>query len=303
MSNNSTISPINITSKNVYGKCDSKCLYNFEYNESNLTVKNNGVNISMICDNNNVPPVTYNGVKYSVSQIMLFSPSLHLFNGNNVDAELIVEHIPELGGQNLFVCVPIIKSVDSSIASTLLSQVITSIAAKAPAENEITNLNLTGFTLNKIVPKNPFFSYSGSYGNSSGDFIVFGINYAIPLNPTVLSSLSSIIKPFKLSMTGNNLFFNEKGPNLVGSVGDGIYISCQPAGSSEEKIDIVNNKNNVNSEFGISMGNLFENSTAKIIIQILIGCILFIIIFLILAFAFSKLTDTPINIPSFTSFK
>jgi len=300
MSNNSTTSPINISSKNVYGKCDSKCLYNFKYNESNLTVKNNNVNISMLCDNNNVPAVTYNGAKYSVSKIMLFSPSLHLFNGNNVDAELLVEHIPESGGKNLFVCVPIIKSNDSSTASTLLSSVITSIAAKAPRANETTTLNLTGFTLNKIVPKNPFFSYSGSYGNSIADFIVFGISYAIPLNSTVLSSLSSIIKPFNLSMTGDNLFFNEKGPNLSNSSEDGIYISCQPTGSSEEKIDIVNNKNNVNSEFGISMGNLFENSTVKIIIQILIGCVLFIIIFLILAFAFSKLTNTPINIPILT---
>jgi hypothetical protein len=33
------------------------------------------------------------------------------------------------------------------------------------------------------------------------------------------------------------------------------------------------------------------------IVKILIGCILFIIIFAGLAFAYSKLTDTPINMP------
>jgi carbonic anhydrase len=118
MSNNLTKTAINISPKNVYGKCDLKCIYNFKYKETNLTVKNNGINISMTCDNTNVPPVMYNEAKYTVSQIMIFSPSLHLFNENKVDAELIIEHIPETGGQNLFVCIPIIKSSDSSTASS-----------------------------------------------------------------------------------------------------------------------------------------------------------------------------------------
>ena len=181
MSNNLTKKPINISPQNVYGKCDLKCVYNFKYKESALTVKNNGVNISLTYDNSNVPPVLYNQEKYNVSQVIITSPSLHLFNNSKVDAEIIVEHVPESGGQNLFVCVPIIKSGDSTTASSLLTQVISGVAANAPAANETTNLNLSGFTLSKIIPKSPFFSYSGTYSNSTVDFIVFGKNYAIPL--------------------------------------------------------------------------------------------------------------------------
>ena len=295
MSNNLTKKAINISPKNVYGKCDLKCVYNFKYKESSLTVKNNGINISMTCDNSNVPPVMYNEVKYNVSQIILFSPSLHLFNENKVDAELIVEHTPESGGENLFVCVPIIKSSDSTTASTLLSQVIAGVAANAPAANETTTINLSDFTLNKIIPKSPFFSYSGTYSNSTADFIVFGKNYAIPLSEKILNVLGSIIKPFNLPMIGDNLFFNAKGPNSSGSIGDGIYISCQPTGSSEEEIDITNTK----SSSSYDMENLMDNSTFKIIIKILVGCILFIVIFGGLAFAYGKLTDTPIKIPNF----
>ena len=295
MSNNLTKKPINISPKNVYGKCDLKCIYNFKYKETNLTVKNNGINISMTCDNTNVPPVMYNEAKYNVSQIMIFSPSLHLFNENKVDAEIIIEHIPESGGQNLFVCIPIIKSGDSTTASTLLSQVIAGVAANAPAANETTNLNISGFTLNQIVPKSPFFSYSGTYNNSTSDFIVFGKNYAIPLNEKVLTILSSIIKPFNLPMIGDNLFFNAKGPNSSGSVGDGIYISCQPTGSSEEETEITNTK----SSSSYDMGNLLDNSTLKLIIKIVVGCILFIVVFAGLAFAFAKLTDTPVKMPNF----
>lgn len=294
MSNNLTKTAINISPKNVYGKCDLKCIYNFKYKETNLTVKNNGINISMTCDNTNVPPVMYNEAKYTVSQIMIFSPSLHLFNENKVDAELIIEHIPETGGQNLFVCIPIIKSSDSSTASSLLTQVISGVATNAPAENETTTLNLSDFTLSKIVPKSPFFSYSGTYSNSTADFIVFGKNYAIPLSEKVLNVLTSIIKPFELEMVGDNLFFNAKGPNSSGSVGDGIYISCQPTGSSEEEIDITNTKNSTSFD----MENIMDNSIFKLIIKILVGCILFIIVFAGLAFAYGKLTDTPVKMPN-----
>ena len=104
MSNNLTKKPINISPQNVYGKCDLKCVYNFKYKESSLTVKNNGVNISLTYDNSNVPPVLYNQEKYNVSQIMIFSPSLHLFNNNKVEAEIIIEHTPEVWRPK-FICV------------------------------------------------------------------------------------------------------------------------------------------------------------------------------------------------------
>ena len=115
----------------------------------------------------------------------------------------------------------------------------------------------------------------------TADFIVFGKNYAIPLSEKILNVLGSIIKPFNLPMIGDNLFFNAKGPNSSGSIGDGIYISCQPTGSSEEEIEITNTK----SSSSYDMGNLIDNSTFKIIIKILVGCILFIVIFVGLAFA------------------
>lgn len=295
MSNNLTKKPINISQQNIYGKCDLKCVYNFKYKESALTVKNNGVNISLTYDNSNVPPVLYNQEKYNVSQIMIFSPSLHLFNNSKVEGEIIVIHVPESGGENLFVCVPITQSSDSTTASTLLTQVISGVAANAPAANETTNLNLSGFTLSKIIPKSPFFSYSGTYGNSTANFIVFGKNYAIPLNQKVLAGLGSIIKPFPLPMLGDNLFFNAKGPNSSGSVGDGIYISCQPTGSSEEETDITTNKTSTDSDVSISIENLMNNSTFQLVIKILVGCILFFIIFAGLAFAYSKLAGTPIK--------
>ena len=296
MSNNLTKKPINISQQKIYGKCDLKCAYNFKYKESNLTATNNGINISLTYDNSNDPPVSYNEAKYNVSQITIFSPSLHLFNNKKVEAEIIIEHIPESGGQNLFVCVPIIKSSDSTTASKFLSQIISVVSSSAPASGETTNLNISGFTLDKIIPKSPFFSYSGSYSNSTADFIVFGQNFAIPLNERVLNALGSIIKPFPLPMLGDNLFLNAKGPNLTSSSGDGIYISCQPTGSSEEEVDITTTKTSTDSDIGFTLENMINSSTFKLIMKILILCIVIILFFAGLAFAYSKITDTPINI-------
>jgi hypothetical protein len=38
---------IDISKKNVSGKCDLKCAYNFNYQESNTTAKNQGVLINL----------------------------------------------------------------------------------------------------------------------------------------------------------------------------------------------------------------------------------------------------------------
>jgi hypothetical protein len=233
----------------------------------------------------------YNSEKYSVSHFMIFSPSLHLFNEKKVAAEVIVEHIPENGGDNLFVCVPIINLSDTTNASILLSEIIAGVAANAPADCETANLNLADFTLNKIIPKAPFFSYTGSYNNASANFIVFGLNHAIPLNDKVLNVLNSIIKPFKLPMFGDNLFYNEKGSNSVNHIGDGIYISCQPTGSSEEQTDITNTKSGSSSSSSNDLGDIFDSKAFKIIIKIIFACIFFGIIFASLAFAYNKLKN------------
>jgi len=133
---------INISRKNVMGKCDLKCAYNFKYSQSNSTAKNNGVNISLSYDNTSVPPVLYNNNPYIVANLIINCPSIHYFNGILLDAEITIEHTPVNGGQILFVCVPIISSSESSQASILLNEIIESVATNAPVEGETTNLNL-----------------------------------------------------------------------------------------------------------------------------------------------------------------
>ena len=285
---------IDISKKNVSGKCDLKCAYNFQYPESNTTAKNQGVLINLSYDNSKTPPVTYNTQKYSVAQVIISSPSLHLFNGATTDAEILIIHTPVKGGPELFVCIPIKSSSESSDASYLLKEIIDITGTNAPSEGESTNLSISGFTLDKIVPNKQYYSYTDQGTN---DWIVFGILDAIPLNSATITTLQKIIKPYPIPMIGGELFINTTGPNST-KVGDGIYISCKPTGSSNEETTVEYTKNTPSYDFA----NILDNPVTKLIFQIIVGCILFIIVFIIFNYIYQFITTGETKIPPIPSF-
>jgi carbonic anhydrase len=277
---------IDISTTNISGKCDLKCAYNFNYPESNISVKNKGVLINLTYDNSKTPPVTYNTQKYTVTGISITSPSLHLFNGATTDAEIIIEHVPVKGGPLLKVGIPIKSSIETSDASVLLSEIIQSTATNAPSQGESTNITISGFTLNKIVPNKKYYSYTD---NNKDDWIVFGFLEAIPVNSNTLSTLQQIIKPFPIPMIGGDLFVNSSGPNTT-KVGDGIYISCKPTGSSNEEIPVEYSKKSTSYDFSKIL------DTQNTIVQIIIGCILFILVFYMFSYAYSFISNDEIKI-------
>ena len=83
---------MNISPKNVSGKCDNKCSYEYNYPETNLVATNVGLFILLTCDATSHSPVIYNSEKYNVLNITLTSPSIHLFNNNKTNAEILIEH-------------------------------------------------------------------------------------------------------------------------------------------------------------------------------------------------------------------
>ena len=283
---------INISASNVKGKCELKCSYAFKYTESNSTAKNNGVLIDLTYDSTNVPPVVYNTEKYIVENITIVSPSIHTFNDKSMPGEIIITHNPQNGGNSLKVCIPFTSSIESSTSSQLISDIINKVATNAPSQGDSTNLNMS-FNLQKIVPRKPFFVYSGD----NSDWIVYGQLDAIPLSSTTITTLQKIIKPFPIPMPGGDLFYNSKGPISGVQLGDGIYISCQPTGSSEEETAVEYDKNSSSFDFS----NVLESPIFKLIIIILIGCLLFIIIFYGISTFYKYLSSDLTPIPGLSS--
>jgi hypothetical protein len=282
---------INISSDNVYGKCDLKCQFMFDYPNTSLVAKNDDMMISLTCDDQSSSPVIFNKKKYNVTKVIIVSPSVHLFNNSQVNAEILIHHTPILGGKSLIVCLPIIESGNSTTSTSLLTEIISAVSSNAPSQGETTQINISNFTLNNIVPKKPFYSYIGNdIHKSQAGFIVYGYLEAIPLSSSTLTSLSNIIKPFPINLKGKSLFYNKDGPNNSFN-SDGIYISCQPTGSSGETVTVSNGSNSNDTNY--NLGDIGNNPTAQIIMKILLFLIIFIVFFLMINYAYNYFSANP----------
>jgi hypothetical protein len=259
---------INISASNVVGNCDLKCSYNFKYSASTSTAKNDGQLIDLTYDSTSVPPVVFNESKYVVEKITIVSPSIHLFNNEKMPGEIIITHTPVKGGNTLKVCIPFISSSDTSTSSSILTDIINKVSTNAPTTGDTTNVNIANFTLQNIVPKKPFFTYE----HDRVHWIVYGNLDAIPLSSSTLSTLKQIIKPFPIPTYGKHLFYNSKGPISGVQIGDGLYISCQPTGSSVEETEVEYEKQSTSAID-------FNSPTFMYMMYTIVGILLFIGIF------------------------
>jgi len=102
-----------------------------------------------------------------------------------------------------------------------------------------------------------------------------------------------------LPTPGSELFYNTKGPVSGLQLGDGIYISCKPTGSSEEETEVTYDKDTSSVNFS----NIFESPLFKLLIIIIIGVVLFLILFYGISTFYSYLTSDKIKIPSLIEMK
>jgi carbonic anhydrase len=233
----------NISQDNVSGECNLKCAYSFQYSNSNCVANNTGSAITLSYDESNVPPVTYNGNKYKVSDVTIYASSYFLFNGKPVKGIIMIRHAPIVGGNTFLVIIPIISGNSSMPSSNILTQIINQTANLAPKSGNKSVISVENYNLNNIVPKKPFYSFNIPDPHGDTEVIAYGIEYAITIDADTIAKLNSIIKSetfvFKAAGLGK-IFFNPKGPNSSGSSSgnDDIYIDCQPVNVSEETIQM-----------------------------------------------------------------
>ena len=300
--------PIDIDLQKVAGKCDLKCAYNFKYPKSSCVATHRGDYISIAYDTMSTPPVTYNNVRYNVSEVRIYSPSIHTFNGQKAVGEIIVIHNSLKGTHPLLVCVPLMNDNSDTKGSSLLTEIIHSVSSNAPVDGETTTITLDDFTLDEFVPKKPYFSYNASqpYQPCVGkvDIIVFGPKESQNfISSDALNSLNSIISANTYTTkTGPLLFFNAKGPGSTGLGEDNIYIDCQPVDKSRETTNISNKKATCSSSSSSSSDiDSIMNSPA---FQTIMGSLIFILIIFIFSVLIKAVGQTSnITMPSFSGKK
>jgi carbonic anhydrase len=274
-----TTREINISADNVVGECELKCMYNHKYLNSSCVATNNGVMILLSYDKTSTPPVTYNNNKYDVGQITIYSPSFHKYNGDFMDAEIIITHNPIMGGAQLAVAIPIIQSTMTTTATSLLTQIILGVSNGAPKNGESTTISLSNFSLTSIIPSKPFYNFSDTTNNI--ECIAFDKENSIDLSQQTLNTLRSIIGKYDITAYGSDLFYNKKGPNTASSTEGDIYISCSPTGNSEEIIDVVYDKPSVSVD-------VLSNPIFKFLVGALIFIISFYVIHVLILFFAGK---------------
>jgi hypothetical protein len=240
-------SPINVVSN--VGPCDLKCHYSYNYPQMKLTAYNRTEYLTFEADDATSQritksPVSYNNGWYEVSEIRIYSPSIHQYGGKKAAAEILIIHQGLTSAKPLIVSIPVqdggtiggpMGSLDAMIAAA-----VTSPASGLGALGAGVPVNLTGFTLNDVVPAKSFFSYSGTLPfnppkcGTEADFVVFNIGDALSITSKTAGFLSKHVTDaaFVVRAAAGRLYFNKAGAmkGLASSEGDGIYIDCQPTG-------------------------------------------------------------------------
>lgn len=233
-SSSKSMSALNIASDATAGACDLKCRLTFAYQPSATSVaSNNKTYIKVTYDAGRTPPVTYNGDQFEVQELLLYAPSIHRFNGASVAAELVVSHFSNKTSQTLQICLPVLSG---SATDPVLAAILTAASGSAQGSQLRTTIDLQ-----KIVPSaKPFFTATDS---SNVMWIIFDKTSALTVSATDAKRLTStLVAPnYAVCPSGSRVFLNTKGANTSGNK-DGIYIDCQPTGSSEETTDVTTTK-------------------------------------------------------------
>jgi len=286
MSCSNSNAPIDISASNSSGKCDLKCDYKFKYGNSSCIGKNMGDYISLSYDNASSSSVTFNMISYNVTEVRLYHPSLHSFNGNKIDAEMIIVHKSNTGEIPFIVCIPIRLSNSTSISSVMFRNIIHTMSKKAPSQGDETTIQIKNYNLSSIIPKTKFYSYTATEPyqpcNETVNYVVFdATDSTLDINNDTYEIFKKIIQTNSyVTKSGVNYYLNEKGPNTATE--DDIYIDCQPVGQSEETTDVVNDNSSGSNINDFSFDDLKNNDLFKFIAAILF----FIIIIYIFSFLF-----------------
>ena len=301
--------PINISKSNEVFNCNGKCNLRYNYKASNISAYNKKNYIEINLANKTETVINYStntrsskcqaqGGEFLIDHARIYHPSMHTFNGKRTDAELVILHKNTSGADDLLLCIPITTTSGTQpSASRDLTSIIQYLQKVGNSEGEggiIPSLNLN---FNNFIPKKSFYTYSGSLPfipcTECVIFIVYDVNEAsINLSPETLSIFKEfinskyfLIKPFTRDL---GLAYNSEGATLNnGSLGNDIWIDCQPTGS-EGQVLIDETPNNLSTS-NIPFIDRFKELITGGYLGYVLGFILVIIVFYIISKILKKL--------------
>jgi hypothetical protein len=262
--------------------CNEKCDLSFSYSNSSCTATHIQIMLEFSYDASPTPPVMFQQNTYNVTNILIASPSLNLYNGTRADAELIVYHTPTHTGKPLYICVPIVHT--GSTSQDLLAKLIQGVAKAAPlvGASALLPISTSDYNLNRLIPRTPFYSYTNSSDGSN--IVAFGKENALFIGTDDLDTLNKLISAYPVTAfpEGPMLFYNPKGPNQIGS-GD-VLIDCNPVDGAGNTLTPVSNN-------GTSSSTISSSPSIMMFINAIAGVVFFFIILILIYKIISWLTN------------
>lgn len=271
-------------------KCTTGCELSFDFKETNLTVQNMQQYLSFEFDPVMTPPVVYNNEKYTPTfVVMSYYESIPFFSINGSNPTAVFFLLLRSDKKLLNMVIPIVESSNNQTnASTILSDILNESFIKAPKVGEQGKISYSGFSLQSIFPTNsPFFFIKEDTS------IVF--ENSISINKSVLDKLKQVINPLvsRGDMGEPKVYYNPNGSTSIALIKDEeIYIDCQPVNSSEEKIEYV-----TKNPFKNDLSTILNDPTTYLILQLILSCIVFVVIYFILSKGFQYITLPQITPP------
>ena len=200
---NSSVNPIKGTFNCVYSP--DMC------SGASLTISNDRTYLSISCSSSG-SAISFYGTQYIPSEIRIYAPSLHTYNGSKTDAEILIVHTNGSGSTSsdgLIVSVPVSLTSSGSGSDNV------DLAAIIQASNTI---NVNTISINPSVPMNydvnannfiqnkPFYVYYGTlpYDSCSGNYYyaVFTdvVSAAGPLSALVASNIASVQQSMRTNL-------------------------------------------------------------------------------------------------------
>lgn len=233
--------PVNLV--NTSNVCDIACSLSFKYNDSSIIAKNvNGTYLSINYEITGDSKLTFKNDPYDANEIRIYMPSLHTYNGQRADAELLINHNGN-NNKHLLISIPIEKKGFLSSSGITLARIVNDMA-KHRINNFVDPLPITQYTLNlnSVVPEKPYFFYEGCsnnpnfFTNINVKIVAFNktkdINSSgsIYVDDEFMKNLSALLtlpnNISTVSIQSDDLYYNMNGPQNAKK--DNIYIDCQP---------------------------------------------------------------------------
>ena len=224
-------------------KCDGKCQFTYSNENTSVSIIRNGqffLSFDLTGPSGRIS--RFNGVNYTPRELLVFSPSLHEYNGHKAEAETVVVCAAPGASRLLYVCSPLSKSGTSGSVDHLIA-----IASdRIPHANSDDVVIDEKIDLDGLYGQTLFFTYQGTglgrrtNCDEGAHFVVYAPPRTKSILPGSLDILRKLIAPdCHLPAVHNpSVVVNVNGPG-GSNIGGDIYIKCEPTGDSLETKEVA----------------------------------------------------------------